>query len=56
MWFGVCCRTVETKSMDDGSPEALARRSQAVGVLLTILLLGLAGFLLGLLLRKRERR
>lgn len=48
--------TVETSSYDDSTGESLSRRSQAVGVILTILLVGLTVCLLGLLLHKRERR
>lgn len=51
-------RTVEAKSYDDdgsGTP-ALSRRSQSLGVVLTVLLMGLTVCLLGLLLHKRERR
>ncbi|KAM9338794.1 cation-independent mannose-6-phosphate receptor [Symphorus nematophorus] len=48
--------TVEAKSFDDDSSEALSKRSQAVGVMLTVLLVGLTVCLLGLLLHKRERR
>lgn len=51
-------RTVEAKSYDDddsGTP-ALSRRSQAFGVVLTVMLVGLTACLLGLLLHKRERR
>ncbi|AWP20381.1 putative cation-independent mannose-6-phosphate receptor [Scophthalmus maximus] len=55
------CRltTVDAKSDDDddGSESpALSRRSQAVGVMLSVLLVGVSVCLLGLLLHKRERR
>lgn len=49
-------RTVEAKSYDDDGTPALSRRSQAFGVVLTVLLVGLTACLLGLLLHKRERR
>uniref|UniRef100_H3CWI6 Insulin-like growth factor 2 receptor n=1 Tax=Tetraodon nigroviridis TaxID=99883 RepID=H3CWI6_TETNG len=50
--------TVEQKlhEDDDSGTLPLLRRSQALGVVLSVLLLGLAVCLLGLLLHKRERR
>ncbi|XP_049445309.1 cation-independent mannose-6-phosphate receptor isoform X1 [Epinephelus fuscoguttatus] len=50
--------TVDTQSYDEDNGEAsvLSRRSQAVEVMLTLLLVGLSVCLLGLLLHKRERR
>ncbi|XP_035535041.1 cation-independent mannose-6-phosphate receptor isoform X1 [Morone saxatilis] len=49
--------TVDAKSYDDdGETPALSRRSQALGVMLCLLLVGLTVCLLGLLLHKRERR
>nr|XP_046229339.1 cation-independent mannose-6-phosphate receptor [Scatophagus argus] len=48
--------TVEAKSYDDDDAPALSRRSKAVGVILTVLLVGLTVCLLGLLFHKRERR
>nr|QPB70590.1 insulin-like growth factor 2 receptor [Pampus argenteus] len=50
--------TVDAQSYDDdsGGAPALSRRSQAVGVMLSLLLVGLTVCLLGLLLHKRERR
>lgn len=48
-------RTIEEKSSDDGDA-TLSRRSEALGVVLTVLLVGLTACLLGLLLHKRERR
>lgn len=51
---------MEEKSSDDSGTLPLMRRSQVLGVMLTVLLVGLSlcllGLLLGLLLRKRERR
>lgn len=41
---------------DDGGSLPLLRRSQALGVVLTVLLVGLTVCLMGLLLHKRERR
>lgn len=58
MWHtkAVCgLTTVEARSFDDNS-DSLSRRSKAVGVMLTVLLVGLVACLLGLLLHKRERR
>lgn len=50
-------RTVDRLTDDDGdSNPALSRRSQAVGMVLCLLLVGLTVCLLGLLLHKRERR
>lgn len=51
-------RTIEAKSYDDDSSGTLtlSGRSQALGVMLTVLLMGLIVCLLGLLLYKRERR
>ncbi|XP_040919977.1 cation-independent mannose-6-phosphate receptor isoform X2 [Toxotes jaculatrix] len=49
--------TVDTQSYDDSSDaSALSRRSQAAGVVLSLLLVGLSVCLLGFLLHKRERR
>uniref|UniRef100_A0A3Q4BKI1 Uncharacterized protein n=1 Tax=Mola mola TaxID=94237 RepID=A0A3Q4BKI1_MOLML len=49
--------TVEAKTYyDDDSGTPLSSRSQALGLLLTVLLVGLTVCLLGLLLHKRERR
>ncbi|XP_044024917.1 cation-independent mannose-6-phosphate receptor isoform X2 [Siniperca chuatsi] len=49
--------TVAAQSYDDSSEApALSRRSQALGVMLSLLLVGLSVCLLGLLLHKRERR
>ncbi|XP_039980957.1 cation-independent mannose-6-phosphate receptor isoform X2 [Xiphias gladius] len=49
--------TVDAQSYDDdGEAPALSGRSQAVGVVLSLLLVGVAVCLLGLLLHKRERR
>ncbi|XP_035801950.2 cation-independent mannose-6-phosphate receptor isoform X2 [Amphiprion ocellaris] len=49
--------TVDSESSDDGiEAPALSRRSQAVGGVLSLLLVGLTVCLLGLLLHKRERR
>ncbi|XP_067429257.1 cation-independent mannose-6-phosphate receptor [Thunnus thynnus] len=50
--------TVNAESYDDNSSDAtgLSRRSQAVGAVLSLLLVGLTVCLLGLLLHKRERR
>lgn len=52
------CRTIDTQSYDDDVSEtpALSRRSQAMGMILSLLLVGLSVCLLGLLLHKRERR
>ncbi|XP_072218868.1 cation-independent mannose-6-phosphate receptor isoform X2 [Leuresthes tenuis] len=53
------CRltTVDRETYDDGSTSAaLSPRSQAVGVVLTLLLVGVTVCLLGLLFYKRERR
>ncbi|XP_076612208.1 cation-independent mannose-6-phosphate receptor [Chaetodon auriga] len=52
------CRltTADTRLEDEDSSKTLSRRSQAVGVMLTVLLVGLTVCLLGLLLHKRERR
>ncbi|XP_028253968.1 cation-independent mannose-6-phosphate receptor [Parambassis ranga] len=58
MWHtnAVCgLTTVDTQTYDDGGT-ALSRRSQAVGVVLSLLLVVLTVCLLGLLLHKRERR
>ncbi|XP_034555992.1 cation-independent mannose-6-phosphate receptor [Notolabrus celidotus] len=54
----VCGLTTVDQSYDDDGSEApiLSRRTQAMGVMLTLLLVGLAVCLLGLLLHKRERR
>lgn len=51
-------RTVEERSgeEDEGGTLPLLKRSQALGVVLTVLLLGLTVCLLGLVLHKRERR
>lgn len=50
-------RTVEERSADDdGGTLPLLKRSQALGVVLTVLLVGLTVCLLGLVLHKRERR
>lgn len=46
----------ERSADDDGGTLPLLKRSQALGVVLTILLVGLTICLLGLLLHKRERR
>ncbi|XP_070781683.1 cation-independent mannose-6-phosphate receptor [Enoplosus armatus] len=50
--------TVDAQSYDDNGSEtpALSRRSQAVGVMLSLLLVGVSACMLGLLLHKRERR
>ncbi|XP_029281689.1 cation-independent mannose-6-phosphate receptor [Cottoperca gobio] len=61
MWHtdAVCgLTTVEAESYDGGGDEApaVSRRSQAVWLMLTLLLVGLTVCLLGLLLHKRERR
>ncbi|KAK9531251.1 hypothetical protein VZT92_010686 [Zoarces viviparus] len=62
MWHtnAVCgLATVDTQSSDDDSDSeapVLSRRSQAVGVMLSLLLLVLSVCLLGLLLHKKERR
>ncbi|TWW69178.1 cation-independent mannose-6-phosphate receptor isoform X1 [Takifugu flavidus] len=48
--------TVESSADDDGGTLPLLKRSQALGVVLTVLLVGLTISLLGLLLHKRERR
>ncbi|XP_070706018.1 cation-independent mannose-6-phosphate receptor [Pempheris klunzingeri] len=60
MWHtdAVCgLTTVDAQSYDEGSEApALSRRSQAVGVMLSLLLVGLTICLLGLLLHKKERR
>uniref|UniRef100_UPI0037E7D95A cation-independent mannose-6-phosphate receptor n=1 Tax=Semicossyphus pulcher TaxID=241346 RepID=UPI0037E7D95A len=49
--------TVDAQSHDDdGDAPALSRRTQAMGVMLTLLLVGVAVCVLGLLLHKRERR
>lgn len=50
--------TIDTQSYDDDVSEtpALSRRSQAMGMILSLLLVGLSVCLLGLLLHKRERR
>lgn len=50
-------RTVEERSAyDDGGTLPLLKRSKALGVVLTVLLVGLTICFLGLLLHKRERR
>lgn len=50
--------TVDARTYDEDDSEApsLSRRSQALGVMLSVLLVGLSVCLLGLLLHKRERR
>uniref|UniRef100_A0A4W6DDK0 Insulin-like growth factor 2 receptor n=1 Tax=Lates calcarifer TaxID=8187 RepID=A0A4W6DDK0_LATCA len=48
--------TVDTQSFDGSDAPALSRRSQALGVVLSLLLVGVSVCLLGLLLHKRERR
>lgn len=48
-------RTVDARSFDDDDG-TVSRRSQMLGVVLTVLLVGLTVCLLGLLLHKRERR
>ncbi|XP_074540826.1 cation-independent mannose-6-phosphate receptor [Halichoeres trimaculatus] len=49
--------TVDQSYDDDGSiAPVLSRRTQAIGMMLTLLLVGLVVCLLGLLLHKRERR
>lgn len=49
--------TIGAKSTgDEDEAPALSRKSQAVGVMLSLLLIGLSICLLGLLLHKRERR
>ncbi|XP_071323597.1 cation-independent mannose-6-phosphate receptor isoform X2 [Trachinotus anak] len=54
----VCGLTaVDARSYDeDSEASALSKRSQVVGVLLSLLMVGLSVCLLGLLLHKRERR
>ncbi|KAG7219113.1 hypothetical protein INR49_019321 [Caranx melampygus] len=53
----VCNLTaVEARSFDDSDAPALSRRSQVVGVVLSLLMVGVSVCLLGLLLHKRERR
>ena len=47
---------MNTDSLDDDGAPGLSRRSQAVGIVLSLLLVGLTVCLLGLLLHKRERR
>lgn len=49
-------RTIDARSYDDDSDSTLSRRSRALGVVLTVLLVGLTVCLVGLLLHKRERR
>lgn len=51
-------RTEQQKQEEEGEGGAspLLRRSQALGAVLTVLLVGLSVCLLGLLLHKRERR
>ncbi|KAK2855938.1 hypothetical protein Q5P01_004673 [Channa striata] len=59
MWHtDVVCglTTVDAQSSDDNNSTPFTKRSHAVGFLLSILLVGLSLFLLGLLLHKRERR
>ncbi|XP_041660412.1 cation-independent mannose-6-phosphate receptor [Cheilinus undulatus] len=54
----VCGLTTSNHEYDNDSSEApgASRRTQAMGVILTLLLVGLVVCLLGLLLHKRERR
>ncbi|XP_041831231.1 cation-independent mannose-6-phosphate receptor [Melanotaenia boesemani] len=59
VWYtnAVCGLTTVDRQTDDGGSNAtLSPRSQAVGVVLSFLLVGLTVCLLGLLLYKRERR
>lgn len=56
--FGFCfsCRAIDTNSYADDGAGSLSRRSYTLGLMVVVLLVGSGVCLLGLLLRKRERR
>lgn len=54
--FCFSCRAIDTNSYADDGAGSLSRRSYTLGLMVVVLLVGSGVCLLGLLLRKRERR